>query len=281
MKSALATLAEAPTRVYYDAAADKTARTAYYGALEQQAATLSGDDLYDRLNKLITDTHTHPLDYNPAADLYPWVDLHPDLRLHSIYSARPMDPGSVIASDVRFDAAQRQGLVTAAAGSGPALIATVNATLALNCEHVVPQSWFDKKLPMRGDLHHLFACDPGCNGMRGSVPYADSTQDVGTACGKMSDDQSHFTPAGGRGPVARATLYFLMRYPGQVGDRTGEYTKDDIATLIKWSKADPVGEYELHRNAEIARLQGNRNPLIDHPEWIDRINFSRGLGKPH
>lgn len=280
LKTALTTLENAPNRVYYDARADKTEREAYYGGLEQEATDLTSTQLYDRLNKLISDTHTHQLDYNPSVELYPWVDLHPDLKLRSIYSTRPMDPSAIISSDIRFEAAQRQAVATAAAGFGPISVATAASTLALNCEHVVPQSWFDKKQPMRADLHHLFACDPVCNGLRGSVPYAEQNRDVGTTCGALAPDEKSFKPAGGRGTVARATLYFMMRYPGQIGDRGGEYTKDDIATLIKWSKQDPVSEYELHRNAEIARRQGNRNPLIDHPEWVDRIDFARGIGKP-
>ena len=30
---------------------------------------------------------------------------------------------------------------------------------------------------------------------------------------------------------------------------------------------DPPSLHEKHRNAEIAKIQGNRNPFIDHPEW--------------
>jgi endonuclease I len=37
--------------------------------------------------------------------------------------------------------------------------------------------------------------------------------------------------------------------------------------------AEPVSEYERHRNAAIFERQGNRNPLIDHPEWAARIDF--------
>jgi endonuclease G, mitochondrial len=28
----------------------------------------------------------------------------------------------------------------------------------------------------------------------------------------------------------------------------------------------------------IAELQGNRNPLIDHPEWAERISFETAFG---
>lgn len=277
--SALGLVSKAQARIYYDAQVDKTERAAYYGTLEKEASYLDPQELYQRLSSLVTETHTRQLDYSPSTELYPWVDLHPDLKLRSIYSARPMDVEATILADLGYAAAQRLTLATAAAMSGPISLASLNATLALNCEHVVPQSWFERKSPMRGDLHHLFACDPGCNGLRGSVPYADQDGDLGSTCGKLSPSNDSFEPAGGHGPVARATLYFLLRYPGQIGNERGEYTKDDIATLIRWSKRDPVSQYELHRNAEIARRQGNRNPLIDHPEWVDRIDFTRGLGR--
>jgi endonuclease G, mitochondrial len=39
-----------------------------------------------------------------------------------------------------------------------------------------------------------------------------------------------------------------------------------------------VEEYERHRNAAIAELQGNRNPLIDHPQWATAITFAAGFG---
>src|SRR4051794_25147285 len=49
--------------------------------------------------------------------------------------------------------------------------AEVEAALPFNCEHVVPQSWFGKQKPMRGDLHHLFVCEARCNSFRGNTPY--------------------------------------------------------------------------------------------------------------
>jgi endonuclease G, mitochondrial len=75
------------------------------------------------------------------------------------------------------------------------------------------------------------------------------------------------------GPVARATLYFLLRYPALIGDSEHELTADRLPIILDWHERDPVGEYELHRNYVVAALQGNRNPMIDHPEWARRIDF--------
>jgi endonuclease G, mitochondrial len=34
-----------------------------------------------------------------------------------------------------------------------------------------------------------------------------------------------------------------------------------------------VAEYERHRKAAIFERQGDRNPLVDGPEWASRIDF--------
>jgi endonuclease G, mitochondrial len=99
---------------------------------------------------------------------------------------------------------------------------------------------------------------------------------VREACGKR--EQGRFEPAADKGAVARATLYFLLSYPGLVGDEARELQRDRLQTLLAWHEAEPVDEYERHRNMAIFELQGNRNPLIDHPEWAGRLDFSAALG---
>jgi len=55
---------------------------------------------------------------------------------------------------------------------------------------------------------------------------------------------------------------------------------DVVAT---WHEQDPVTIWERHRNATIFKRQGNRNPFIDHPEWLadmaasKRFYLDRGL----
>jgi endonuclease G, mitochondrial len=150
----------------------------------------------------------------------------------------------------------------------------LEAALPFNCEHVVPQSSFAAKEPMRGDLHHLFTCESGCNSFRGNTPYFDF-EDVHEAvrdkCGRREGDR--FEPSHGKGPVARATFYFLLRYPGLVGDAPRELQADRLPILLAWHRSEPVGAWERHRNAAIFELQGNRNPFIDHPEWAERVPF--------
>ena len=91
-------------------------------------------------------------------------------------------------------------------------------------------------------------------------------------CGRS--EAPGFEPVAGKGPVARATLYFLLRYPGQIGDEARELQRERVGHAAGLAPArTPSSEYERHRNAAIFELQGNRNPLIDHAEWAERIDF--------
>lgn len=266
VRAALAEAAAGRARTYYDAAADKKARTAYYVAIDAKSKPPA---LYEALSKLVTDTHANTPRYQPATQVYPFVDLHPDKTLRSIYSGKAFPPEDLIKEDFRIERARRLEL------------STLEAAKPFNCEHVVPQSTFDAQEPMRGDIHHLFACESGCNSFRGNFPYfnfADFEEVVRTDCGKRED--AGFEPSNGKGAIARATLYFLLRYRGKIGDRAVELQATQLPTLLAWHKAEPVGDWERHRNAAIAEVQGNRSPLIDHPEWADKVAFELGFGAP-
>jgi hypothetical protein len=41
--------------------------------------------------------------------------------------------------------------------------------------------------------------------------------------------------------------------------------------LMQWHNNDPVSQKEILRNQAIYQIQGNRNPFIDHPEFVERI----------
>lgn len=268
----------AQERPYYDRTADAAAREAYYASVD----TGDGDALRRALTALLEETHTPRPHYKPMRLVYPWVDLHKDGRLRSIYSGKDFSPEELIRADAAVAEARLarvRELLLQESTAGPAEFEAefdaLEASMPFNCEHVVPQSWFAKQEPMRGDLHHLFACEVGCNSFRGNFPYfdfPDFEEAVRDDCGMR--ESVGFEPENGKGAVSRATLYFLLRYPGQVGDVAREFPEDRLPVLLKWHEREPVTEYELHRNAAVAELQGNRNPLIDHPEWAREIDFS-------
>jgi endonuclease I len=206
--------------------------------------------------------------------------------IRSIYSGREFSPNELIREDFRIDAERavrlRERLMREAAPTQQMIgreLALLEAALPYNCEHVVPQSWFEEHEPMRGDIHHLFACESGCNSFRSNIPYfdfPDFEEAIRDDCGKRLDNR--FEPGAGKGEVARATLYFLLRYPGEINRTSDEYEAERLETLLDWHRRFPVSEYEQHRNAAIFEKQGNRNPLIDFPDWADEIDFVLGLG---
>ncbi|MFB6467209.1 endonuclease I family protein [Cytobacillus sp. Hz8] len=214
----------------------------------------------DSIHQLIETTHRNELNYAPHRYVYPWVDLHENGKLKSIYSGKEMDPLTVIVEDIHI-------LETISSGSMTSLVDEIT----LNCEHVVPQSWFHKHEPMKGDLHHLFACDPACNSRRGNNPYDDfpdyvpKSHALGLKEGCGMADEGKFEPEYGKGIVARATFYFLTRYPGIISNNLV-----NLQVLMDWHKQFPVSLYEKHRNLAIFELQGNRNPFIDFPEMAEQ-----------
>jgi len=45
-----------------------------------------------------------------------------------------------------------------------------------------------------------------------------------------------------------------------------------LDTLLLWHEEDPVDAREQLRNDEVYAIQGNRNPFVDHPEWVGLIH---------
>lgn len=281
LKAALDEARAAQKRKYYDATGDATARTKYYKGTALGANKAAN---FRRLRDLLNATHKSKPAYAPARLVYPWVDLHPNRKLKSIYSGKSFSAEALIRSD--FEIARRrahfEASLSAASGMQTAELTAeldlIEKSMPYNCEHVVPQSWFAKKEPMRGDIHHLFACESGCNSFRGNTPYSEFGPDeaLREACGRR--EGKRFEPDSGKAAVARAVLYFLLRYPGEINAVAEEYTADRIAILLQWHRSAAPSEYEKHRNAAIFDLQGNRNPLIDHPAWAAKIDFVQGLG---
>ena len=272
---------------YYDAAADKSASDEYWDGIDLD---LPSAQLFPVLQAHLRDTHTGRHSYRRARHefLYPAIDLHPDGQLRNVYSGTPFSAVEAIAAELSalIPFAEAIGIEVTEATldrifTDDALWEDLeNSTqLSFNCEHVVCQSWFDKRQPMKADIHHLFACQPGCNSFRSNIPYwqfEPLDEAIREDCGRREGNK--FEPNHGKGAVARATMYFLMRYPGEVGDEAKELAKSRTKVLVDWHKEFPVGEYERHRNWLTQRAQGNRNPFIDHPDKVTQALLERGFG---
>ncbi|MBU0473349.1 MAG: endonuclease [Bacteroidetes bacterium] len=163
-------------------------------------------------------------------------------------------------------------------------------------EHTFCYSW----MPTNGstsndeysDYHHLFPTHQnGANGVRSNHPLG-IVQTVTSAFlegtyGKNSKDDNVYEPRDEhKGDAARALLYMVLRYDGINGNdwdfnwlngtrlpalNEGE---QDLQTLLDWHVQDLPDSLEISRNDYIYNLQNNRNPFIDHPEYIDLINFN-------
>ena len=159
----------------------------------------------------------------------------------------------------------------------------------INCEHTVPQSWFNEVVRMRSDMHHLYPTYDTWNNLRGSDPFAEipdaqtqtwmrllvSQNTIPTTnLAEWSEDTNiQFEPREDhKGNVARSIFYFYTMHAGQPSlIATGHNSINSIAdinTLYAWHLADPVDAREIERNRRVAVSQGNYNPYIEHPETV-------------
>ena len=168
-----------------------------------------------------------------------------------------------------------------------------------NREHTWPKSYGfpddgSSNLPY-SDCHMLMLCDDGYNSSRSNNYY----DDCASGCSSYPTDNYNGqvgtnyrntavweTWVGRRGDVARAQFYADVRYAGDAGAEPDLILTDNaglilvtgsnssvaymglLQTLIEWHNEDPVDDRERNRNDIIHSYQGNRNPFIDHPEYV-------------
>jgi endonuclease I len=164
-----------------------------------------------------------------------------------------------------------------------------NGSEEWNREHVWSQSHGSfGYVPNPGtDLHHLCPEDASVNSAKSnrdfdecSTPYTDPSGATGCFTGT---DRWEPRPAV-KGDVARMMFYMDTRYEGENGEPdlllvTNIFSSPNyepyyanVDTLYKWHLGDPVDLWEQRRNDTIYyKYQHNRNPFIDHPEYVSLI----------
>jgi len=158
-----------------------------------------------------------------------------------------------------------------------------------NREHSFPKSWFAEAAPMKSDLFHVYPTDGKVNGMRSNYPYGEVSNPTKTSLNGSKVGPN--TTAGFSGTVfepideykgdfARTYFYMATRYysedgnwPGSVSSNGAEPKPWALALLYQWHLQDTVSQKEIDRNNAVYGIQHNRNPFIDHPEWVDTIWF--------
>ncbi|PFI69074.1 ribonuclease [Priestia megaterium] len=154
-----------------------------------------------------------------------------------------------------------------------------------NREHVWAKSHGDFGTAMGPgtDLHHLRPTDVSVNSTRGNLDFDNGGTEHSEALGNYFDSDSWEPRDEVKGDVARMLFYMAVRYEGDVSDEpdlelnntvnngTAPY-HGKLSVLLKWNAQDPVDDRERRRNDIIySDYQHNRNPFIDHPEWVNEI----------
>jgi endonuclease I len=139
------------------------------------------------------------------------------------------------------------------------------------------------------DVHHLRPCDSSVNSSRSNKDFDNGGTPHPEAIGNFSDADSWEPRDAVKGDVARMMFYMEVRYEND-GDYDLELQETiptsgpnfaRLSALLAWHQQDPVDNWEHIRNDKIYGYQGNRNPFIDHPEYVDLIWGAAGVkGEP-
>jgi endonuclease I len=159
-----------------------------------------------------------------------------------------------------------------------------------NREHTIPQSLFNEAAPMKNDIQFVLPTDGYVNGKRNNFPYGKVNSPswtslngsklgpnaTGTYTGTVFEPIDEF-----KGDIARILFYFATRYQDKIpnfsqgdildGTTTRSLQQWQVDLLLEWHNQDPVSDKEISRNNAAFTYQGNRNPFIDHPQWVNCI----------
>lgn len=153
-----------------------------------------------------------------------------------------------------------------------------------NREHVFAKSHgdFGTTAGAGTDLHHLRPTDVSVNSARGNLDFdmGGTFHSEATLCKYDSDSWEPRDSV--KGDIARMLFYMAVRYEGEDGEVNLELNNltsnttapymGKLSTLLLWNAQDPVDNFEKRRNDIIYNnYQHNRNPFIDHPEWVNMI----------
>ncbi len=261
----------------------------YYAAVNTQTCAPLKTVLFD----IVKPTVSNPAPtYDGICTMYPTTDFKvSDFSSNNViwdmYSDNPTGP-----DPYEFE---YQVDVDGCGGSGannPPIPGTTEGIL-YNREHSFPRNWFGGTVePMNSDALHIFPTDKQVNALRGNLPYGKVTAPTTTTLngGKIGPNSTVgyngivFEPIDAyKGDFARSHFYMITAYEDKVAawqpNKTdifngNTYTAFDdwyLLLMYQWHVADPVSQKEIDRNNAVYLIQGNRNPYIDHPEYVNAV----------
>lgn len=152
-----------------------------------------------------------------------------------------------------------------------------------NREHVWPKShgFSSRNMPAYTDIHHLRPTDTTVNSSRGHKDFAEGGLPQGEALSTFQTKETWEPRDEVKGDIARMLFYMEVRYArdpfvpqlrlSNSATDSGTPSLGFLCTIYKWHFSDPVNNWEMRRNNLIQIQQGNRNPFIDHPDWVQLI----------
>ncbi len=248
--------------------------------------------------KTIINNGNNPKSYSALWSQYLLTDIKPRTVgtgstnvIYDMYSAIPggTDPYQFTPGPVASGGQQDNGTLGTAEGQ------------LYNKEHGVPKSWYNGNTGVSGiatDYIYVVPADKYINGKRGEMPYgqvatASQTFMNGSKIGSsavagITGDGANkvFEPIDSfKGDVAREFFYFLTMYEDDLSTLASNSTAAQciayntfpsitipyLKLMLQWHKLDPVSAKEKARNNGAYSFQANRNPFIDHPEYVDSV----------
>lgn len=251
--------------VLFNASLPAAAPPGYYNS----TTGLSGAALRAELHRLVKTPHV-PLNYTPTRQALEVCDQDPANAAHVllIYSRRSEPKVNFV-------------------GTPPA------DQTEWNREHLWPNS---RGILDNGadyaDLFNLRAADVEVNSDRGNLAFEETDPAAGglvvpgspEAPQTTRDSNSWEPPPVVKGDIARAMFYMALRYDADGPQEPDLQLTDNMAlvtgnapymgrltTLLLWHLDDPVSPEEMLRNDCVQARQGNRNPFIDVPAWVQAV----------
>ena len=237
----------------------------YYDA----ASGLTGTSLQQALHDIIDD-HT-VVSYSSLWTHYQTTDVKPNGKVWDMYSHIPDGD-----QPYEFTFVSNQCGNYGAEGD------------CYNREHSWPKSWFNDVAPMNTDIFHVVPSDGYVNGQRGNYPYGEVDSPTWTSQNGSKKGPNTYPGYSGtvfepidayKGDFARAYFYMSTRYLNEDSGWPGSPMADGAQLepwaqdmMMEWHTEDPVSQKEIDRNNDIYNsVQFNRNPFVDHPNYVDLI----------
>lgn len=174
-------------------------------------------------------------------------------------------------------------------GSGKAICIYSGRALesgAWNKEHVWAKShgFPNESYEPYCDAHHLRPSTTKINSTRSNKDFGEVPNATPDAYGNKTNNVLFEPRDEVKSDIARMMFYMETRYGSNTkynlklvnsqttsaSDLNGRF--GNLETLIKWHYDDPVSKEEIYRNNVIFdNYQHNRNPYIDHPEYVDIV----------